>query len=150
PDKYDGTPNSQTFIRFMSSASMYLEYTNFPKKARVYILSQFLTGKAYNFYLREIAPSPKSWTLRKFFIGLFNYCFPATYRTEQRRKLDNCSQGKHSVRDYAAFIMDLYLTVGVNDERERVVRFWNGLDNKIQSRLWGRGLNPEMSSWRRV
>ena len=37
--------------------------------------------------------------------------------------------------------------IGVVDEREKTVKFWNGLRAPLQKQLWIYGLNPEISSW---
>ena len=37
--------------------------------------------------------------------------------------------------------------IGVMDEHEKTVKFWNGLCVLIQRQLWLFGLNPEVSTW---
>ena len=37
--------------------------------------------------------------------------------------------------------------IGVVDEREKRVKFWNGLRAPLQKQLWIYELNPEISSW---
>ena len=49
PDKYDGTPDTQLFHKFMTQSMAYLEDGNLPKHHHVYILSNFLTDKVYTF-----------------------------------------------------------------------------------------------------
>jgi hypothetical protein len=62
PDKYDRAPETQLFHKFMTQLMAYLEDGNVPKPRHVYILSNFLTDKAYTFYTRNVSRDPKRWT----------------------------------------------------------------------------------------
>ncbi|KIM51985.1 hypothetical protein SCLCIDRAFT_142141, partial [Scleroderma citrinum Foug A] len=57
----------------------------------------YLTGKAHEFYVREVSGNPYSWRLPEFFRELFNYCFPVDFRIKQRRKLLRCYQNNQKV-----------------------------------------------------
>ncbi|KIK04950.1 hypothetical protein K443DRAFT_643497 [Laccaria amethystina LaAM-08-1] len=61
-DKYDRAPETQLFHKFMTQLMAYLEDGNVPKPRHVYILSNFLTDKAYTFYTRNVSRDPKRWT----------------------------------------------------------------------------------------
>lgn len=37
--------------------------------------------------------------------------------------------------------------IGVVDDREKVIKLWNGLRSSIQRALWRDGYNPEISEW---
>ncbi|KAE9409033.1 hypothetical protein BT96DRAFT_932313 [Gymnopus androsaceus JB14] len=52
PFEYDGSPNTQVFMRFVKQASRYIEDGNVPKHREVDIMARYLKGKAYNFYDR--------------------------------------------------------------------------------------------------
>ncbi|KIK50610.1 hypothetical protein GYMLUDRAFT_146685, partial [Collybiopsis luxurians FD-317 M1] len=49
--------------------------------------------------------------------------------------------------EYLAELNDLYNTIGLVDEREKVHKLWSGLNRKIQKGLWHEKLNPEISSY---
>ena len=69
------------------------------------------------------------------------------YRTELREKLRKCFQNNKTVSDYSFELKELFNMIGVVDEREKTVKFWNGLRAPLQKQLWIYGLNPEISSW---
>jgi hypothetical protein len=92
----------------------------------------------------------EKWTVEKFFIELFNYCFPVDYRSRQREKLNCFYQGNHRVQDYVAELNNLFTTVGFADKRKRVTKLWYGFRPSIQKALWGDKLNPETSKWKKV
>jgi len=99
PEKYNGAANLQSFYKFMNDGMLYLKQGHVPSDERVDILSHYLSGRAYNFYTREVSMRTKKWNLVTFFKGLFNHCFPIDFRNKQRRRLDNFVQGNKSIRD---------------------------------------------------
>ncbi|EGN94765.1 hypothetical protein SERLA73DRAFT_77506 [Serpula lacrymans var. lacrymans S7.3] len=150
PQVYDGRPDSQEFHQFMVASSTYLKEGRVPRKGRVYRLSSFLRGTAYDFFLYKVSPDPSSWDLKDFFIGLFNHCFPVDYRMKQRDKLKRCFQDHKSVREYLYELTELWNIIGDVDERQRVIRFWTGLNTELQQGLWLKELNPEISRFEEV
>ena len=110
----------------------------------MFILSHYLTGRAHEFYIREVADDPYRWRLPKFFRELFNYCFPVDFRSKQRFKLQKCRQNDRSVRDFLYDLNELWNTIGETAERAKVNKFWFGLRRKIQQDLWKEKLNPEV------
>ena len=121
-----------------------------PKECQAFVLSYYLKGKAYNFYTQNVSLNPHEWTLKEFFVQLFNYCFSSDYRTELHEKLRKCFQNNKTVSDYAFELKELFNMIGVVDKREKVVKFWNGLRSPLQKQLWIFGLNPEISSWEEI
>ncbi len=87
PAKYNGKPNSELFLTFMDDTNAYLREGGVPRKDRVCKIGAFLTGKAQQFYCSTIRDQARHWHLKPFFKKLYNYCFPLTYRMEQRRLL---------------------------------------------------------------
>lgn len=150
PEKYDGTANVQEFHKFMRQAKEYITDGRVPKHRQVSLLSNFLIGRAYTFYTREVVLRPEKWNLSTFFSDLFNYCFPVNFRTIQRQKLESCRQHGRSVRDFASHLNELFMTVGYTDKRERVNKLWFGLRPDIQRALWKDKLNPDTSSYESV
>jgi len=113
-------------------------------------ISNFLTGKAYTFWVNTVSNNPLEWTLEELFKELFNYCFPVDYRLQMREKLRNSYQGNRSVRDYVHELENLFLLVGFVSERERVNKLWHGLNENIQRELWKKELTPTTSTWSEV
>ncbi|KIK51076.1 hypothetical protein GYMLUDRAFT_181906, partial [Collybiopsis luxurians FD-317 M1] len=147
PDVYDGSVDVHAFTRFVTEGTAYVYDGHVPKNRRVLKLSKYLSGRAYQFYLTTVADDPFSWKIHKFFTELYNYCFPVTYRLDQRRKLNRCFQNKKSVREHLAQLNDLFNTVGIIDEREKAHKLWSSLNKNIQKGLWREKLNPEISTY---
>ncbi|KAG6914972.1 hypothetical protein DXG01_014150 [Tephrocybe rancida] len=53
PDKYNGTPDPIKFVRFINQSKSYLKRGKVPDKDAVAKISNFLTDKAYNYYLSD-------------------------------------------------------------------------------------------------
>jgi hypothetical protein len=79
PEKYDGTSDHQLFQQFLLHGTSYIKYGCVEKKHCVLILSKFLTGQAWSLYSHDVSSKHEKWTVEKFFIELFNYCFPVDY-----------------------------------------------------------------------
>ncbi|KIK33281.1 hypothetical protein CY34DRAFT_99874, partial [Suillus luteus UH-Slu-Lm8-n1] len=150
PMVYDGEVDPRAFHRFITEGTAYVKDGRVRSKARVFTLSRYLTGKAHEFYIREVARDPYRWRLPEFFTELFNHCFPVNYRTELRAKLKRCYQNDKTVRAYFFELSELWNMIGDIDERQRVERLWFGLKADIQRELWKKELNPEVSSFNQV
>ena len=116
----------------------------------MYILSNFLTDKAYTFYTRDVSRDPKRWNTAKFFKALFDDVFPVNFRLNQCKKLDKFYQNNKTVKTYMAELAELFTSIGFSDKRECVHKLWKGLRRDVQKELWKEKLNPETSSWKRV
>ncbi|TFK17111.1 hypothetical protein FA15DRAFT_549776, partial [Coprinopsis marcescibilis] len=150
PEKYDGTPDAQMFHRFATMVTTYLEDGKVPVKRHVLIISQYLTGEAYNYFVREFSFKQKTWSANRFLKGLFNYCFPVDFRDKQRAKLRRCFQNNKSVKQYVSELNELFTTIGFTDKRERVSKLWHGLRPSIQKALWKDKLHPDTAKWKHV
>ena len=150
PRGYNGRPDARAYHRFMKEGIAYLEDANIRPKRYAYTLSCYLSGKAYDFYTQKVSMNEENWTLDEFFTKMFNYCFPADYRTQMRAKLQKAIQGQQSVAEFVYELEELFNLVGNVPERDRVLKFWNGLRYEYQRALWRDGLNPEISSWDNV
>ncbi|KAG2337930.1 hypothetical protein BDR05DRAFT_894516, partial [Suillus weaverae] len=150
PTEYNSTEDSRAFHRFITEGTAYLEDRNVERERRVFTLSRFLKGKAHEFYLRQVSDSPGTWRLDDFFTKLFNYCFPLDYSTKQRKKLYRSYQGDKRVRNYMSELNELWMMIGNIPERDKVVKFWFGLNPSIQNELYKMQLNPEVSSLTKV
>ncbi|RDB15757.1 hypothetical protein Hypma_003696 [Hypsizygus marmoreus] len=150
PKEYDGSADSRLYHRFVTEGTAYVKDGKVKSNRQVFILSYYLKGKAYDFYTRKVSASVSQWSLREFFGEMFNYCFPIDYRIKQREKLRRCFQNDKSVSEYVDELEELYTMIGVSNEREKVVKLWNGLRTEIQKALWRERLNPELSTWEQV
>lgn len=88
--------------------------------------------------------------MRKFFVELFNYCFSIDFRSQQRDKLNNLSQGQRSVREYVADLNKLFTIIGADSQQARIVKLFNGLRLSLCKALLCTHLNPEYSSWKEI
>jgi hypothetical protein len=119
-------------------------------RRQVFLLSYYLTGKAYDFYTQKVAMNEEQWTVPQFYTELFNYCFPVDYRMQLRRTLARFHQNDKSVAEYTHELQDLFNMIGNVPEQDQVLKFWNSARPSIQKELWRNKLNPELSSWRKV
>ena len=97
PTKYDGSVDLKAFHRFIMEGTAYVKDGRVPSRKQAFILSHYLTGKAHEFYVREVSGNPYGWHLPEFFRELFNYCFPVDFRIKQQRKLLHCYQNDQKV-----------------------------------------------------
>ncbi|KAG6913321.1 hypothetical protein DXG01_007762, partial [Tephrocybe rancida] len=131
----------------MSHCASYLKFSRVKKEHQMLVVSEFLEGKAWTFYARQVSRHPSEWTLEQFFRALFNECFPMNFRDRQRTKLREFTQGKLTVRSYIAELVELFTIVGSQSKRERIVKMFKGLSYVIRKGLIRIGLTPERSSW---
>ena len=150
PEKYDGQADPRMYHRFVRESSAYLRDGKVKRNRQIFLLSYYLTDKAYDFYTQRVASDEWNWTLKQFYIELFNHCFPVDYRMQLRRKLAKCHQNDKSVAEYIHELHELFNMIGNVSERDRVLKFWNGSRPIIQKGLWRDSLNPETSSWSEV
>jgi hypothetical protein len=106
--------------------------------------------KSQELFLQKAARKEHRMKLNKFFNGLFDYCFPLSFRSDLREELDSCSQGSKTVSDYVYEIEEPHLIIGVSDKRQRVLDLLKGLNQEIRQTLRWEKLNPEVSSWRKI
>jgi hypothetical protein len=150
PKEYDGLPDARNYHRFITEGTDYVMTGKVAVHRRVFVLSYYLSGRAYDFYTQKVAINVYEWTLQDFFEEMFNYCFPINYRLRQREKLKRSFQNEKSVSEYCYELEELYNMIGTIDVREKVIKLWFGLRGIIQKGLWRDGLNPEVSTWDQV
>ncbi|TFK17821.1 hypothetical protein FA15DRAFT_550508, partial [Coprinopsis marcescibilis] len=143
PDTYNGHQNIREFQRFMTLVGNYIEDAGVKKNRMIIQVSPFLKGEAFKWYQMEIANRENEITLKDFFKLLYNWVFPPDYRQRQRDAWEKLYQGHKSVKEYAAEIRDLQDTIGIDSQREIIQKFWCGLDENIQDRLWMKDLDPD-------
>jgi hypothetical protein len=106
PESYDGTADQRKFHKFVVQAMRYVKDGHVPRKDRVMRFMNFLTDKAYEFFLSRVSYEADNWTLTTFFQELFNYCFPIDYRSLLRKKFRQCRQDDRRVREFVAELQE--------------------------------------------
>ena len=147
PKEYDGAADARSYHRFVTEGTEYVTTGKVCKNKQVFVLSYYLKGKAYDYYTQKVSMNYRDWTLREFFEQMFNYCFPVNYRMAQRQKLKKCFQNDKTVSEYVYELEELFNMIGIVDDREKVIKLWNGLRSSIQRALWHDGYNPKISEW---
>lgn len=150
PKEYNGAADSRLFYRFVTEGTAYVIDGRVALDRQVFVLSYYMAGPAYDFYTQKVSMNFYDWTLSAFFEALFNYCFPVNYRMVQRDKLKRAFQNDKLVSAYVHELEELFNLIGSNNERDHVIKLWNGLRTSIQQALWRDGYNPEISSWDNV
>ena len=89
PKVYDGAADVRAYHHFMRESDAYFKLRDGKVKGRrqVFLLSYYLTGKAYDFYTQKVAIDEEHWSVPQFFEELFNYCFPVDYRMQLHKTL---------------------------------------------------------------
>jgi hypothetical protein len=150
PREYDGAADVRAYHRFVRESDAYLRDGKVKGRRKVFLLSYYLAGKAYDFYTQKVAIDEERWTVPQFYRELFNYCFPVDYRMQLRRTLARCHQNDRSIAEYTHELQELFNMIGDIPAQDQVIKFWNGAKPMIQKELWKNNLNPEVSSWRKV
>ena len=150
PKEYNGQADPRAYHRFVRESEAYLRDGRVRGRRQVFLLSYYLSGRAYDFYTQKVSSNEEEWTLHQFYSELFNFCFPIDYRMQLRKNLARCHQNDKSVAEYTHELHELFNMIGDVPERDRVLKFWNGTRSSIQKGLWRDNLNPETSSWDRV
>ena len=150
PKEYDGAADVRAYHRFVRESDAYLRDGKVKSHRKVFLLSYYLTDKAYDFYTQKVAINEEQWTVPEFYTELFNFCFPVDYRMQLRKTLARCHQNEKSVAEYTHELQDLFNMIGNIPRQDQVLKFWNGAKPSIQKELWRNKLNPELSSWESV
>ena len=87
PKEYDGQADARAYHWFVQESEAYLRDRKVKGRRQVFLLSYYLSGKAYDFYTQKVSSNEEEWTLRMFYDELFNYCFPINYRMQLRKNL---------------------------------------------------------------
>lgn len=96
--KYNGLVNSKAFHQLITKGTAYIKNGQVPSQKQAFILSHFLTGKSYEFYVWEVSGDPYRWCLPEFFKELFNYCFLVDFQTRLYKKLQACYKNNKQLR----------------------------------------------------
>ena len=125
PKEYDGSVDVRAYHRFVRESDAYLRDGKVRTRRKVFLLSYYLTGKAYDFYTQKVAINEERWSVSRFYKELFNYCFPVDYRMQLRKTLARCHQNEKSVAEYTHELQDLFNMIGNVSKQDQVLKFWN-------------------------
>ncbi|KAI0071435.1 hypothetical protein K474DRAFT_1712460 [Panus rudis PR-1116 ss-1] len=94
PLPYTGSQDPRAFHKFVRQCVDYVGTKGYDIEPtmQVSVVPNFLGGKANDFFITCVSNNPRSWTLRRFFEELFNWCFPVDFRLQIQEKLLACQQ----------------------------------------------------------
>lgn len=151
PESYNGDAQYNTFLRFISSSREYLEDGAVPASRQTRVISRFLTGRAYTFYLHNTALRDDDWPLDTFVQALYDFVFPIDEVTRLRKRFDRLRLGDRTVREFSDEILATASMIGLLPADQRLVqRLWDGVPSEWRLDLFKEGLSPEGSEWAAV
>ncbi|KAJ6632422.1 hypothetical protein B0H10DRAFT_2206781 [Mycena sp. CBHHK59/15] len=118
-----------------------------PAKDQVYFISYYLDRKALDFYNQIVVIDEGSWDLNRFFVELFEFCFPVDFCNKQCKRLDRCFQYSKGVAAHIAEWSEIYNTIGLVDTQEKIVKLFNSFNVDVQTEIYRKGYNPEVATW---
>ncbi|EPS92733.1 hypothetical protein FOMPIDRAFT_65404, partial [Fomitopsis schrenkii] len=151
PEKYDGREDAEAFHKYVRQTTEYLSGYRVHKSMYASTASNFLTGKAYRFFIHKVAGNkPEEWKMNTFFTELFNYCFDQHYRQKMVEKLKELEQGKKGVQEYIHEFEEIVQQIGIISLSDKVYRLWYGFRPGIQADLYSQKLDPFHAGWDEV
>ena len=63
PIKYNGSADARSYHRFVRESEAYLRDGKVKGQRRIFLLSHYLTDKAYDFYTQKVANNEDYWML---------------------------------------------------------------------------------------
>jgi hypothetical protein len=142
PSKYSGEPKAGTFKKWVREIRDWTHNGRLSDSQAIRCCGKYSTGKAYRFYEQEICTRKKKYSLSEYFMALFNYCFPASFRMQQRDKFDACKQNDMSAIDYLRKLQDVADTVGDITEDDIVLAFFRRASVYLRVKLADAGYEP--------
>ncbi|KAL0948951.1 hypothetical protein HGRIS_009056 [Hohenbuehelia grisea] len=149
-DYHDETKSVLKFNKFLTESLTYVKMGNVKPRDQVSIISRYLSNRVYAFYSREVSIRRHPWDLQKFFLKLYDHCFPPNFRQLQRDRLKGCKQGRRTVGDYMGELNELFMSIGSISKREQAVKYCDGLNPKIYAQLLVENLHAETTSLKRL
>ncbi|KAF8666296.1 hypothetical protein RHS04_09692 [Rhizoctonia solani] len=143
PKAYKGKANIDKYNMFIFNYKLYLSDTKLSNRKAVLTVSQFLEDKAATWYMMNVAPDPEAYTMETIYVGLYKYCFPPDFKEEVRRQYNQKRQGDLSVQDYFAKLARLCCRLRDIDNRQHVLRIWEGAAQYIKVEWALKYMQPE-------
>ncbi|KAF9259740.1 hypothetical protein L218DRAFT_818892, partial [Marasmius fiardii PR-910] len=106
-----------------------------PKKEHVYTIARYTSDLAKEFFLNKVAQNHEKWSLNKYFRGLFNYCFPIDFHSQQHERIKRCYQNEQRVAKYVNELKTLFKLVRTYSKRDRIIELWEGFDPQMRWEL---------------
>ncbi|KAJ3921494.1 hypothetical protein F5877DRAFT_64904 [Lentinula edodes] len=82
PSIWNGEADAEIFQRIVLEGYEFCKEGKIPKNEWVFLISHYLSGKAYQFFALKVAKNHSKWSLQEFYEGLFNYCFPVNHHEQ--------------------------------------------------------------------
>ncbi|KIO11091.1 hypothetical protein M404DRAFT_127775, partial [Pisolithus tinctorius Marx 270] len=146
PFTYKGEVQVGLFKKWCRELRDWVRHARLDRKKSIRIAGKYLSGRAYQFYERDILDLRKRYSLTEFFEALFDYIFPADFRMQQRDKFDACRQDHRSVLDFLRRLQEIADTVGDIGEHEVVLAFWRRCQPYLRAELTKNGYDATMIS----
>ncbi|GAB1525782.1 hypothetical protein RhiTH_008948 [Rhizoctonia solani] len=143
PKAYKGKVDIDKYNMFIFNYKLYLSDTKLSNRKAVLTVSQFLEDKAATWYMMNVAPDPEAYTMETIYVGLYKYCFPPNFKEEVRRQYNQKRQGDLSVQDYFAKLARLRCRLRDINNRQHVLRVWEGTAQYIKVEWALKYMQPE-------
>ncbi|QRW13669.1 Pol polyprotein/retrotransposon [Ceratobasidium sp. AG-Ba] len=138
PTPYDGCENYDIFEKVDYETDQWWKDSGLSDRKAVGKFGSHCLGKAANWYMDEVAPNPKKWTMDTWKIGLFNHCFPHDMKNKLRREYNSAQQRDLLFLDYRR-IPDIR-------DRDICLKLWDTVQDYIHDKWLENGINPETTS----
>ncbi|KZP22577.1 hypothetical protein FIBSPDRAFT_890216 [Athelia psychrophila] len=125
PEIYKGEADADTFEKYSDQCHDYAKVAFMDSAQAVKLAGSRCSGDAYRFYESEVRRGKKKFTLTEFLRGMFDYVFPANFRTSQRILFESQVQrrGQKSV-DFLRRLQTIARSAGDVSKREIMRHFW--------------------------
>ncbi|KAF8666245.1 hypothetical protein RHS04_09699 [Rhizoctonia solani] len=143
PKAYKGKADIDKYDMFIFNYKLYLSDTKLSDRKAVLTVSRFLEDKAATWYMMNVAPDPEAYTMETIYVGLYEYCFPPDFKEEVQRQYNQKRQGDLSVQDYFAELARLRCRLRDIDNRQHVLRVWEGAAQYIKVEWALKYMQPE-------
>jgi hypothetical protein len=146
PTPYDGKPDIQKFDQWIASILNYADVMKIRERTMIGLMSEYVSGQAKDFYIEYVAGKLDNWTFDSLFQAMFEECFPRDVYSVFCEKWNKCTQGQRSVREYSRELYRLSKRFREMTERTVVLKFWDGVNSDIRSKLIGKEVDPETAN----
>ncbi|KZP29150.1 hypothetical protein FIBSPDRAFT_657173, partial [Athelia psychrophila] len=125
PEIYKGEAEADAFEKFSDQLHDYAKAAYMNSEQAITLAGSRCSGDAYRFYESEVRRGKKKFKLTGFLKSMFDYIFPANFRTSQRIHFESQIQrrGQKSV-DFIRRLQTIARSAGDVTDREIVRHFW--------------------------
>jgi hypothetical protein len=144
---YDGKADLHAFTLYVHQTMDYIHAGQILKRQHVIVAGRFLSSRASEYYISQVAASAEKWTVHNFFSGLFNEIFQQNYLSVIRHEIQLLTQGDQRIRYYATKLNAKYTLLPKESKRAKILKLWDGLHLATRCELIKKGFNPEITDW---